>query len=113
MATNDVHPDQVESAARALLDERMDSIRALTHTHQQVLDHRAALSEAERAHATAHAHALRGGWTQEELKKLGFAETVRKAPGRPRRPRQTTPAPAPTTPARAETGHDADSTGEE
>lgn len=89
MASNDVHPDEVESAARALLDERMGSIRALTQSRQQIADRRAALTEAERAHAAAHADALRRGWTQEELKRLGFTETARKARGRPRRSQQT------------------------
>lgn len=98
MATNDVDPANIETSARALLDDRMDSIRTLTRVRQQTLEQRAASEAAEREDAAAYADALAHGWTSDELKKLGFGSQQRKPPGRPRARRtpqpNTPPAPS-------------------
>lgn len=87
-----------EDNARALLDARMDTIRALAATRQKCADKRAELAVADREDAAAFAAAVRAGWSAEELKKVGFDDPGRRLPGRPprARPSSTRPASAPT-----------------
>jgi hypothetical protein len=84
--TLDMH--QTESAARALLDSRIESVRALVTARQRVDELRAQIAGAEREDARLYSAALRAGWSADELKKLGLSEADRKA--RPRR-RTTSP----------------------
>lgn len=94
MSTHDATPDDIETAARALLEARMDSVRHLAATQQQRREQQAALETAEREDADAYAQATRNGWSDDELKKLGF-EAPGRATARPRRARSRRPASAP------------------
>jgi hypothetical protein len=85
--TADLSTEQVETAARALLDSRIQAVRELATTRQTRNDKREELAAAERADTAAYAAALRAGWTTDELRKVGLDEPERRAPGRPRRPR--------------------------
>lgn len=89
--TTSLTPDAAAEAAQRLLNDRVEAVRALAKARQQRNDARAQLDEAERADATAFAAAQRAGWTPEELRKVGFDEPERRAPGRPRRQRGRTP----------------------
>jgi hypothetical protein len=82
--------DQVETAARALLDSRIQAVRELAITRQTRNDKREQLAAAERADTAAYTAALRAGWTTEELRKVGLDEPERRGPGRPRRSRNRT-----------------------
>ncbi|MDP9394138.1 MAG: hypothetical protein M3Q27_07725 [Actinomycetota bacterium] len=86
--TTNLTPDAAADAAQRLLNDRVDAVRALAKARQQRNDARAHLDEAERADAAAYAAAQRAGWSAEELRKVGFEEPDRKAPGRPRRARR-------------------------
>lgn len=70
----DLSTEDLERAARALLDNRMDSVRALVTGRQRVTELREHLAEAEREDARNYTSAVRDGWTADELKKLGLAE---------------------------------------
>ena len=83
--------DGVEAAARALLDDRMHAVRALADTRASLTRAHHAVVEAERADAAAYATAQRAGWTDAELKRLGFEAPTRRSPGRPRATRRPTP----------------------
>lgn len=90
--------EEAEKQARALLDARIESVRALVTARQQVSDLRDQLAAAEREDARLYAAALRDGWSTDELRKLGLNE-----PGKPARAvrRRTTKTPAATPPADA------------
>lgn len=92
--TTNLSPDAAAEAAQRLLNDRVDAVRALAKTRQQRIGARAQLDEAERADAIAYAPAQRAGWSTDELRKVGFEEPERKAPGRPRRPRAGRRGPA-------------------
>lgn len=83
-------PAAIEDAARALLETRMTSVRTLVTARQQREDARAAFDAAERTVTAAHTAALRSGWAEDELKRLGL-DGPRRGPGRPRStaPRQS------------------------
>jgi len=78
-----------EQAARRLLDARRDekivSIRELAVARQAKLDAGAAADEADRADAASWAKAIRNGWTEADLREVGYEPPTRRAPGRPRR----------------------------
>ena len=78
-----------EQAARRLLDARRDekivSIRELAVARQAKLDAAAAADQADRADAASWAKALRNGWTEADLREVGYEPPTRRAPGRPRR----------------------------
>ncbi|GGO94079.1 hypothetical protein GCM10011584_34290 [Nocardioides phosphati] len=75
--------DEAERAARALLDNRITSVRALVEKRTALDEHRELLATLERQDAQAYAAALRDGWTADELRKLGIAEPEKA--GKPRR----------------------------
>lgn len=62
------------AAARALLDDRVDSVRELVKTRQRVTDLREQLADAERDDARAYGVAVSKGWGTDELRKLGIAD---------------------------------------
>lgn len=66
--------EETERQARALLDSRIDSVRALVKARQRVSDLQTELAEAEREDARLYSTALRDGWSAEELRKLGISE---------------------------------------
>jgi len=93
MAT-EVTTQDVESAARDLLEHRIAAVRALAKARQLRLDKRAELDAAEREDAAAFAAAERAGWTPDELKRVGLDAPDRRLPGRPRRTRRPRAQPA-------------------
>lgn len=91
----DVHA--AEQAARQLLDARRDekivSIRELALARQASADAQAAADAAARADAAAWATALRNGWTEADLKAVGYDPPSKRSPGRPARRKPAAPAP--------------------
>lgn len=85
MTTSELNADDIETAARALLDTRVATVRELVTARQAAIDARAALTEAERVEAAAYAAAERAGWSGDELHKLGLSGPARRRPGRPSR----------------------------
>lgn len=79
-----VDTEAIERAARALLDSRVQAVRSLAAARQKLLDAQAAQAAAEHEDAAAWIAALRQGWSEEELKKVGF-DPPRKAQPRGRR----------------------------
>ena len=61
------------------------SVRELALARQAKLDAAAAADEAERADAAAWAKALKNGWSEADLREVGFDAPSRRSPGRPRR----------------------------
>lgn len=84
--TQFLDPEQAANAARALQDERMDSVRELVHAQNHFHDLRAKAAEAEKQHATAWSAALSKGWTETELRRVGLAEPS--GAGTPKRARR-------------------------
>lgn len=67
-----------ESKARALLDNRINSVRALVTARQALDDLRAQIADAETADVKAYRAALSDGWSPDELRKLGLDEPEKK-----------------------------------
>lgn len=103
--------DQMERAARALLDARMASVRALASSRHHVSELREQLAEAEREDVRTYNAALRDGWTADELKKLGLDEPDKKT--RSRRTKTPTASASGTTGGGRTRSATADSTGAE
>lgn len=81
-------PQQAEEAAQRLLNDRMDYIRRAITARGALDEAREALKEAEKNDAQAFQAALNnGGWTAEELRKIGLAapEKVQRVQRRKRR----------------------------
>jgi len=75
--------ETTQNQARKLLDSRITSVTELVKARQrrdELLDQ---VKEAERENKRAYARALRDGWSEDELRKLGLDETN----GTRRRPR--------------------------
>ena len=67
-------PQQAEEAAQRLLNDRMDYIRRAITARGALDDAREALKEAEKNDVQAFQAAVNnGGWTAEELRKIGLA----------------------------------------
>ena len=79
------NPDAAADAARRVLDTRIDVVRELATNRAMVDRIRHELAEAEQADAASFAECTRAGWTEAELKRIGFDPPKRRAPGRPRR----------------------------
>ena len=88
----DLGPDEAVERARQLLDPRFGSIRSLADRRAALADARRVIDEAEVADAQAYAEALRAGWSEADLKAVGFDAPERRLPGRPRRNRKQTGA---------------------
>jgi len=84
--------DEAVERARQLLDPRFGSIRSLADRRAALADARRLIDEAEVADAQAYAEALRAGWSEADLKAVGFDAPERRLPGRPRRNRKQTGA---------------------
>lgn len=66
-------PQQAEDAAQRLLNDRMDYIRRAIATRGALDETREALKEAEKNDTAAFQAAVTtGGWTTEELRKIGL-----------------------------------------
>lgn len=85
----------IEAAARALLDGRVQAIRDLATARATVERAEAALVEAQREDAKAWAAAEKAGWSSAELQKVGLSRPKTRAPGRPRRRTAAEPPAAP------------------
>ena len=80
-----------ESKARALLDNRINSVRALVAARQSLDDLREQIAAAEAEDVKAYRAALSDGWSADELRKLGLDEPEKKQRVRRRStPRKTT-----------------------
>lgn len=88
MAKNPTAEEAIERA-RALQDSKIDAVRVLAESNQNVTDARERAAESEREYARVFGAALSAGWTVEELRKIGFSDHEKKA--RPRR-RQSAPS---------------------
>ena len=67
-------PQQAEEAAQRLLNDRMDYVRRAITARGALDEAREALKEAEKNDAQAFQAAVNnGGWTADELKKIGLA----------------------------------------
>jgi hypothetical protein len=75
-----VNLDAVEDSARQLLNARIRAVRELAVAQGDVDHARAALAAAEGAHGSSYAAATRAGWTDAELKQMGFAPPRRRHP---------------------------------
>ena len=78
-----VDTDAVRTAAKAVLDRRVDAVVKIAEAHQTLLDKREEVAAAEREHASRWAAGLREGWTEAELKSMKLIPPGRNARGRP------------------------------
>jgi hypothetical protein len=72
MAKNPTAEEAIERA-RALQDSKIEAVRLLAESNQNVTDARERASETEREYARVFNAALTAGWTVEELRKIGFS----------------------------------------
>jgi hypothetical protein len=79
MAKNPTTEEAVERA-RALQDSKIDAVRVLAESNQNVTDARERAAEAERDYVRVFGAALTAGWTPDELRKIGFANGVSSKP---------------------------------
>lgn len=94
MSTNSNDPMAV---AEAMMKERRDTVKSLSKVHDEKAAAQAKISELETQEAEAYELALASGWSQSELKKMGF---TRKAG--PRRSKRNTDTSATATPTNDE-----------
>ncbi|MFQ1004378.1 hypothetical protein [Modestobacter sp. SSW1-42] len=90
----DVAPDDALDRARRLLDPRLEPIREMATARANRNEARAAAARAETADARAYANCVKAGWTEAELRTVGFDAPTKRLPGRPATPRtggQTAP----------------------
>ncbi len=76
-------PDDAVDRARRLLDPRLETIKELATTRAACNDARAAAEKAETADARAYAAAIKAGWTEADLRSVGFDAPRKRLPGRP------------------------------
>lgn len=67
-----------ESKARELLENRINSVRALVTARQALTDLRDQIGDAETADVKAYRAALSDGWSADELRTLGLDEPDKK-----------------------------------
>ena len=77
--------DEAVARARDLLDPRLAPIRDLAAARAARNDAWRVAEDAETADAKAYAAATRAGWTESELRSVGFDAPTKRAPGRPRK----------------------------
>lgn len=92
--------ESTQEKARQLLNSRIESVTALVRARQRIADLKEQLAEAEREDKRAYVRAIRDGWSEDELKKLGLenAAAKRRKPAAVR-PDKTSPAPTTETPS--------------
>jgi len=83
----DIDVQAAARAAQALLDTRIAAVRTLAQARQATNVKVGELQAAERKDTAAYRAALREGWTEEELKKVGFDSPGRRSDGPPRQRR--------------------------
>ncbi|MGT2464152.1 hypothetical protein [Sinomonas atrocyanea] len=94
MATS-LDAQKIEDALRQRLDARMDSVRELVRSRQELDDAKAMLKAAGDEDVRRWNAALTAGWTPDELRTAGLAEPEKKARVRKRATRRNTPDQAP------------------
>ena len=82
----DIDPDTAEKTARTLLDARITAVRELAARRADLTRARDAVTAAERADTAAWSAAEKAGWTEADLRQVGFTAPGRRTPGRPRKP---------------------------
>ena len=87
--------EQTEARAKELLDGRIQSIRDLVTSRQQLTDLQAQVENAERKDVQLYAAAQRNGWSPDELRKLGIGEPAKRARVRKRSAAKTSTPDAP------------------
>ncbi|MGQ1840224.1 hypothetical protein ACT4S2_17450 [Kocuria turfanensis] len=90
-------PQQAEEAAQRLLNDRMDYVRRAITARGALDEAREALKEAEKNDVQAFQAAVNnGGWTAEELRKIGLAapEKVQRVQRRRKATQTTSDTPA-------------------
>lgn len=85
----DIDPDTTEKTARQLLDTRITAVRELAARRADLTHARDNVTTAERADTAAWAAAEKAGWTETELRQVGFTAPGRRPPARPRKPTDT------------------------
>lgn len=86
---------KIEDALRQRLDARMDSVRALVRSRQELDDAKAMLKAAEDEDIRRWNAALTAGWTPDELRTAGLTEPEKKTRVRKRAARRNAPEQAP------------------
>jgi len=89
MADIDPDTDTAEKTARQLLDTRITAVRELAARRADLTHARDNVTTAERADTAAWANAEKAGWTETELRQVGFPAPGRRPPARPRKPTDT------------------------
>lgn len=92
MATH-IDAAKIEHELQQRLSNRMDSVRELVKSRQNVADARDALGAAEDEDARRYQAALSAGWTADELRSAGLSEPEKKLRVRKRATRRNTPTP--------------------
>jgi len=95
MAKNPTAEEAIERA-RALQDSKIEAVRVLAESNQNVTDARERAAEAEREYARVFGAALTAGWTLEELRKIGFISSTNAKPRSGKRGSRVSPTNAPT-----------------
>lgn len=78
MAKNPTAEEAIERA-RALQDSKIEAVRVLAESNQNVTDARERAAEAEREYARVFGAAVSAGWTPDELRKIGFSDTEKRS----------------------------------
>lgn len=68
--------ESTKAQARKLLDSRIESVTDLVKSKQRVTELQDSLKEAERENSRAYVKAIKDGWSEDELKKLGLENTA-------------------------------------
>jgi vacuolar-type H+-ATPase subunit H len=85
--------ETAERKARELLDQRIESVRAVVRAQHDVTTLREQLTEAEREASRLYRSAIADGWSDAELRKLGITESGTK-PARRRTSRASAEQPS-------------------
>ncbi|MEU2201683.1 hypothetical protein [Isoptericola sp. NPDC019482] len=103
-------PEEAIERARQAQEDRISAIRVLAEARQSVADLREQtarelaelqasidkrIGDAERSDLKAYNAAIAAGWSADELRKIGFPESEKKARARRRQSRKPTPSAAP------------------
>lgn len=84
MTQTEVTPNPILEAARKLQEAKLVAVQGVVDTRSRIDVVVNQLTEAQREDAVAYQKALRAGWTEDELRRVGIAPPAKKAPGRPR-----------------------------
>lgn len=76
--TAKLDPEVAEKKARELLDNRIDAVRALVKSRQTLADLQEQVEQARDEDLKSYRAALNGGWSADELRKLGIEEPAKK-----------------------------------